>query len=51
LWESTFARRDELPDSIDLLIVSTGLTESLALLCQTLPGNEAQKYQELSNGG
>lgn len=40
------------PDSIDLLSVSTGLTESLALLCQTLPGNEAQKYQEpLSNDG
>lgn len=25
----------------------SGLTESLALLCQTLPGNEGQKYEEL----
>lgn len=33
--------------NVEKAFEDSGLTESLALLCQTLPGNEAQKYQEL----
>eukprot|EP00913_Durusdinium_trenchii_P001308 g1206.t1 len=40
--------RSLLPLDVDVqkAFEQSGLTESLALLCQTLPGNEGQKYED-----